>query len=71
MLIQSIIERDGGSDIDIGGVVYRFVPDATGKHVCDVENEGDIAILLAIPEGFKVVVEKKTAKKPVKENDTD
>jgi hypothetical protein len=52
MLIESKIKRDGGSKIDIGGVVYHFAPNAAGAHVCEVEDEDAIARFLSIREGF-------------------
>ena len=55
MLIESKIRREGGSKIDIGGVVYHFAPGADGAHVCDVTDEDALARFLAIPEGFRLV----------------
>jgi NADPH-dependent ferric siderophore reductase len=55
MLIESKIKREGGSHIDIAGVDWHFKPQADGAHVCDVTDEDAIAVLLAIPAGFRLV----------------
>lgn len=55
MLIESKIRREGGSKLDIGGVVYHFAPGADGAHVCDVTDEDAIARFLSITEGFRLV----------------
>jgi hypothetical protein len=55
MLIESKIKREGGSHIDIAGVDWHFKPQADGAHVCDVTDEDAIAVLLAIPAGFRMV----------------
>lgn len=58
MKIQSIIKRNPPTRITLGGKVYQFTEDSEGRHVVDVADEEDIARLLSIPEGFRVVLDK-------------
>lgn len=55
MDIQSIIERAGGSFIDLPGKTYHFAPhtEYDGAHVAAVADPDHIERLLAIPEGFR------------------
>lgn len=53
MLIESIIRRPKGTKIDLGRYSYHFLPDEQGRHVAEVDNETDVANLLAIKEGFR------------------
>lgn len=73
MQIESKIRRKNGTNIDLGQNQYRFAPNAEGAHVCDVEDEDDIARLLSIPEGFKIYRPAEVAKeqKAVLEEDVD
>lgn len=52
MLIQSIIERDGGTHVTIDKTAYHFTADQTGAHVADVEDRAHIARFLSISEGY-------------------
>lgn len=52
MLIQSIIERDGGTHVTIDQTAYHFTADQTGAHVADVEDRAHIARFLLISEGY-------------------
>lgn len=52
MLIESIIQRPKGTKVTLSAT-YHFLPNAEGKHVAEVENEADIAALLAIKEGYR------------------
>lgn len=54
MEIESRIKREGGSDIDIDGVVYKFRPNEKGEHVCEVDNETHAQRLISIVEGYKI-----------------
>ncbi|MFG1462130.1 SGNH/GDSL hydrolase family protein [Xanthobacter sp. DSM 24535] len=54
MLIESIIQREGGTPVDLHGRRYHFCPDASGRHVAAVEESDDIAAFLAIAGGFRV-----------------
>lgn len=47
MKIESIIRRAAGSTVTLGSKTYRFLPDDSGRHVAEVEDEGHIDILLA------------------------
>lgn len=52
-LIESIIKRNGGTKVELGGVQYHFKPQATGAHVASVEDEAHARRFLAIREGFR------------------
>lgn len=54
MKIQCILERKGGSRIDLGTMEYHFEPLDDGAHVAEVEIEAHIDRLLSIPESFRV-----------------
>lgn len=57
MKIESILKRHGGTTVDLGHATYHFAPESGNHddpHVCDVEDEDDLAKLLAIPEGFRL-----------------
>jgi hypothetical protein len=56
MQIKSIIERKNGHSVDLDGVTYEFLPSGNPPYVADVTNEAHIARLLAIPEGYKVLL---------------
>lgn len=63
MLIRSKIERKGGTTVTIAERTYEFVPQEPGApHICNVEDEADIARFLSIPEGYEVVREAKAPK---------
>jgi hypothetical protein len=62
MIIKSLIKRDGGSAINIDGVIYDFQPDADGDHVCDVSDSSHANLLLSITEGFAKKAEAKATK---------
>ena len=47
MKIESIIRRAAGSTVKLGSNTYRFLPDDSGRHVAEVEDEGHVDILLA------------------------
>ena len=47
MKIESIIRRAAGSTVKLGSNTYRFLPDDSGRHVAEVEDEGHVEILLA------------------------
>lgn len=64
MLIESIIKREGGTKITLGGEEYSFQPDAHGRHVCEVKNRDHIGILLAIREGFRLADDEKPVDVP-------
>ncbi|PZU71055.1 hypothetical protein [Sphingobium sp.] len=53
MLIESIIHRPKGTKVALLGGSYHFLPNTEGKHVAEVEDDRDIATLLAIKEGFR------------------
>ncbi len=54
MKIQCILQREGGTSVEIDGEEYRFAPDSDGRHVCDVKNSKHIQRFLSIPEGYQI-----------------
>jgi hypothetical protein len=54
MKIESILKRDPSTEVTLGDTTYRFSPDSTGAHVCEVEDQEHAAHLLSIKEGFKL-----------------
>lgn len=57
MLIESTIQRAGGTEVDMGGNRrYHFKPNAEGAHVAAVKHQGDLAKFLSIPEGYRLYV---------------
>lgn len=54
MLIESKIRRANGTRVELDGVLYHFLPDDTGRHVCEVDNPDHVDIFVAIPEGYRV-----------------
>jgi hypothetical protein len=54
MKIQCILNREGGSKVEIGGIEYHFAPQADGAHVADVRDNAHIQRFLSIPEGYRI-----------------
>jgi len=52
MLIKLNLIRQGGSKIDIDGVVYHFAPNKDGHHVADVKNKDHIKRFMSI-DGYE------------------
>lgn len=50
MKIELSIRRQAGSTVKMGDKTYRFIPDESGRHVAEVEDDGHIDRLLAIKE---------------------
>ena len=61
MLIESLIRRDGGTNVEMTNAdgsprIYRFAPQvAGGPHLCEVTDKADTSTLLAIKEGYRQV----------------
>jgi hypothetical protein len=54
MRIESILQRVGGTTVELGDETYRFVPSHPGgPHVAEVSNPAHIQRLLSITEGFR------------------
>lgn len=53
MQIKSILQREGGTHIDMGGTVYHFAPNDAGDHVAEVSDDDHIERFLSITEGFE------------------
>jgi len=60
MLVRSLIKRKNGTIVVMDEVVYRFIHDDSGEHVCEVESKDHINRFLAITEGYDVVREDKS-----------
>lgn len=65
MKIESIIRREGGTNVTLGGTLYRFLPDDIGRHVTDVTDEDHISKFLAVREGFRLLAEDQEPDAPV------
>lgn len=55
MLIECKLKRQGGSKVDIGGIVYHFKPntnDPGDPHLCDVKDKLHAQRFLGIAEGY-------------------
>ncbi len=64
MKIESILKRPNGTTIELDGVNYHFKPESgvvAAPHICEVEEPGHLAILLAIPEGYRIYIPPATA----------
>lgn len=55
--IECLIKRHNGSIIELGDSKYHFKSNGAGDHVCDVDNEGHAAILLAIDTAYRPYVQ--------------
>lgn len=55
MKIECILQRKGGTVVELPGKTYHFVPQEDGKHVADVEVESHIERLLMIPEAYRML----------------
>jgi hypothetical protein len=54
MKIQNILQRDGGTKVELGGIEYHFEPLNDGCHVAEVEDKAHVDRFLAIPEAYKL-----------------
>jgi hypothetical protein len=52
MIIESLIKREGGTEVIIGDDKYLFEPNEDGAHVSEVDNKEHIERFLSITEGF-------------------
>lgn len=55
MKIECILQRKGGTVVELPGKTYHFAPQEDGKHVADVEVESHIERLLMIPEAYRLL----------------
>lgn len=55
MKIQCILQREGGTVVEMPGKTYHFAPQEDGKHVADVTIETHIERFLAIPEAYRML----------------
>ena len=55
MIIKSLLQRKGGTEIEMGNNVYFFSENENGDHVCEVTNPEHIERFLSITEGFEEV----------------
>jgi len=52
MKIVCKLAREGGTKVTIGKSTHHFKADKDGLHVCEVADQKDINVLLAIPEAY-------------------
>lgn len=64
MLIESIIQRAGGTRVPLGDDIYHFFTHIKNdtRHVCEVQDEDHIQTFLAIKEGYRLVQQPKKPK---------
>lgn len=58
MKIECILRRDPPTVVVLGNlsgqVLYKFLPDEQGRHVCEVEDNAHLARLLSISEAYRL-----------------
>lgn len=54
MKIECVLRRPEGTAVNVGGIDYRFEPDASGRHVADVE-DSDHARTFASIQGYRII----------------
>lgn len=54
MQIECKLKREGGSKVELGGILYHFLPLPDGAHVADVEREDHQDRFLSIAEGYRL-----------------
>ena len=52
MKIACLIQRKGGTIVDMGTESYHFAPDKTGVHCAEVKDPAHVARFLGIPEAY-------------------
>lgn len=55
MKIECILQRDGGTVVELPGKTYHFAPQEDGRHVADVAIEPHIERFLSIPEAYRLL----------------
>lgn len=54
-VFECILKRPRGTQIDMNGTTYDFQPDEQGRHVAAVSDPRHVAVLLSIPEGYRML----------------
>lgn len=54
MNIECILQRKGGTVVEMPGKTYHFAPQEDGKHVAEVNIEAHIERFLSIPEAYRI-----------------
>ena len=55
MLVRSLLERDGGSIIELDDKSYHFKPEEMGgPHLCEVDDDKHFARFISITAGFEM-----------------
>ena len=54
-VFECILKRPHGTQIDMNGTAYDFQPDEQGRHVAAVSDPRHVAVLLTIPEGYRML----------------
>jgi hypothetical protein len=55
MKIECILQRKGGTVVELPGKTYHFTPQKDGKHVAEVTIEAHIERFLSIPEAYRLL----------------
>ena len=66
MKIECLLRRPGGTTVTLDDTTYRFVPDDKGRDVAEITTPKHIDVLVAIPEGYRIVHDEK--QKPPHDN---
>lgn len=51
-MIQCLLEREGGEEVELYGKTLKFVPNEQGHHVCEVSSLKAYKRLMSIPEAY-------------------
>lgn len=54
MKIECILQRKGGTVVEMPGKTYHFAPQDDGRHIADVGIETHVERFLAIPEAYRL-----------------
>ena len=55
MKIECILQRKGGTHVEMPGKSYHFAPQDDGRHVAEVTNESHIERFLSIREAYRIM----------------
>lgn len=51
-LVQCLLEREGGTEVDIFGITCKFLPNEKGHHVAEISSNKVYKRLMSIPEAY-------------------
>lgn len=52
--IECTVKRPGGTEVSIGPVLYKFLPDESGRHVAVVEDPAHVKAFLDVKEAYRL-----------------